>query len=90
GPGFAYENRIYWLCGPAYANRAGVRAASNTEKSDARSAVAFEHHFSLISYPILPIALPPPQHREVHLKKTTYFFNTVPFSEPLFKKVLFF
>ena len=65
------------------------RPASNTEKSDARSAVAFEHHFSLISYPILPIA-PPPQHREVHLKKTTYFFNTVPFSESLLKKVLFF
>ena len=26
-PGFAYENRIHWLCGPAYANLAGVRAA---------------------------------------------------------------
>ena len=24
---FAYENRIYWLCGQAYANRAGTRAA---------------------------------------------------------------
>ena len=71
---FAYGNRIHWFCRPAYANRAG----------------AFEHHFSLISYPILPIALPPPQHREVHLKKTTYFFNTVPFSEPLFKKSVIF
>ena len=24
--GFAYENRIHWLCGQTYANRAGVRA----------------------------------------------------------------
>ena len=24
---FAYENRFYWLCGQAYANRAGTRAA---------------------------------------------------------------
>ena len=24
---FAYENRIYWLCGQAYANRVGTRAA---------------------------------------------------------------
>ena len=88
--GFAYGNRVHWLCGPAYENRAGVRAASNTEKSDARSAVAFEHHFSLFLYTILPIALPPPQHREVHLKKTTYFFNTAPFPEPLFKKSVIF
>jgi len=32
----------------------------------------------------------PPQHREVHLKKTTYFFNTVPFYESLFKKSVVF
>ena len=27
GPGFAYENRFLWLCGQAYANSAGGRAA---------------------------------------------------------------
>ena len=91
---FAYGNRIYWLSRPAYANPAGARAAfyqisgpgSNTEKSDARSAVAFEHHFSLISYPILPLA----SAQRSAFEKTTYFFNTVLFSEPLFKKSIVF
>lgn len=95
GPAFAYGNRFHWLCGPAYANRAGARVAfskisgpgSNTEKSDARSAVAFEHHFSLISYPILPLA----SAQRSAFEKTTYFFNTVLFSESLLKKsVVFF
>ena len=94
GPAFAYGNRIYWLSRPVYANPAGARVAfskisgpgSNTEKSDARSAVAFEHHFSLISYPILPLA----SAQRSAFEKTTYFFNTVLFSEPLFKKSIVF
>lgn len=54
-PWFAYENRFHWLCGQAYANRAGTRAACFLCAARSRHQYAWRMASMMFSAPTMEI-----------------------------------